>query len=180
MITTSIGSFEFEAFIKGCNMNSLSWWGLKVYDSLSLACSPSLLKLPDCLSVIGSLALNGCESLKELPRKLEVIGSLKLAGCKALTSLPENLRVGVSLDLTGCYALKELPKGLSIPGNLCIWGCCSLTTLPSDIQVGDTILADSGFIRRYPFRELPKIAHLPFESRIKQIIFERLAHGKCT
>jgi hypothetical protein len=34
-----------------------------------------------------------------------------------------------------------------------------------------------GIIERYPFRDIPKILHLPFPESINKVLQERLTHG---
>ena len=156
MIKTSIGEFTRREFIKKCNDKSFSEYLVVEEDYLDFRDVESLINLPRYLRVEGSLDLWGCSSLTALPECLSVRGHLYLQGCRSLTALPEGLSVGINLYLNGCT---------------------SLTTLPSDLKVGHNISADESFIRYYPFRQIPKILHLPFREIIKTLIQERLSHG---
>jgi len=130
--------------------------------------------LPENLAIVGDLRLRECTALTALPKGLMVGGFLYLEGCTALTALPEGLQVGWSLYIDRCTSLTELPEGLQVGWGLCLSGCTSLTALPSDLKVGDEIYADESFIQNYPFKEIPKILHLPFEYELKQLLLERL------
>jgi hypothetical protein len=90
------------------------------------------------------------------PIGLQVYGCLFLGGCTSLTVLPEELHISEWLDL---------------------YVCTSLTTLPKGLKVGGTIYTDPSFIEQYPFKDLPKILHLPFLESRKQILIERLKNG---
>jgi len=109
-----------------------------------------------------------------LPKGLQVEGTLDLDGCISLTVLPEGLKVGWNLYLYGCTYLTALPKGLQVGGWLFLQGCTSLTALPFDMKVGKRIYANESFIQNYPFKDIPKILHLPFEYKIKSLLLERL------
>jgi hypothetical protein len=87
---------------------------------------------------------------------------------------PEGLKILGNLDLRKCTSLTTLPEGLQVGGFLFLEGCTSLTALPSDMKVGWTIYADESFIQNYPFKEIPKILHLPFTETLKQLLLERL------
>jgi hypothetical protein len=47
--------------------------------------------------------------------------------------------------------------------------------LPNGLKVGGDLYVDSMFIEQYPFKDLPKILHLPFKK--KQLIIDRLQSG---
>jgi hypothetical protein len=152
MIKTSIGDLTEKDLIKKANEGTL----------------------PENLIITGTLYIEECPYLKALPKGLQVRDSLVLTGCTSIESLPKGLQVDGSLDLTGCTSLTALPKGLNLRGYLFLQGCTSLTALPSDIQVKWKIYADESFIQNYPFKEIPKILHLPFEDDQKQLLLERI------
>jgi hypothetical protein len=108
-----------------------------------------------------------------LPENLITI-SLDLYGCTSLKTLPSDMEVEGYLDLKGCSSLTSLPEGLKVRGDLFLNGCTSLTALPSDMKVGISLSVDESFIQNYPFKDLPKILHLPFYVDIKQLLLERL------
>jgi hypothetical protein len=152
MITTSIGKFSKKDFIQKANQGTL----------------------PEYLIIKGDFSARGCTSLKTLPKGLQVGWNLSLYGCTSLTSLPKGIKVGESLYLTGCTSLTALPKELLVGKTLYLKGCTALTALPSDMKVGWIIYADASFIQNYPFKDIPKILHLPFENDLKQLLMERL------
>jgi hypothetical protein len=85
--------------------------------------------------------------------------------------------VGEGLDLSGCTSLTALPDGLKVGGNLFLERCTSLTAFPAGLQVGRDLYVDSMFIEQYPFRDIPKILHLPFGDSIRRLILERIQNG---
>jgi hypothetical protein len=109
-----------------------------------------------------------------LPENLIIKENFMFGGCTSLTALPDGMEVEGYLYLLGCASLKKLPKGLQTGGWINLQGCTSLTALPSDMKVGKVIYADESFIQNYPFKELPKILHLPFTLPLKQILRERI------
>jgi hypothetical protein len=109
-----------------------------------------------------------------LPENLIVKENLDLEGCKAITSLPKGLQVQGHLELNKCPSLTSLPEGLKVRGWLDLRKCPSLTALPSDTNVGIYIFVDDSFIQNYPFKDIPKILHLPFVERLKQLLLKRL------
>jgi hypothetical protein len=52
-----------------------------------------------------------------------------------------------------------------------------MTALPAGLKVGETLYVDSTFIKQYPFRDIPKILHLPFGDSIRRLVLERLQNG---
>ena len=106
-----------------------------------------------------------------LPENLIIKGYSDLRGYTTLTSLPKGLQIGWCLFIEGCTSLKTLPEGLQIKGSLILK---ELLPLPYDMIIGDKIYADESFIQNYPFKEIPKILHLPFEYELKQLLLERL------
>jgi hypothetical protein len=151
-IETSIGAITKKEFVSKANKGTL----------------------PENLKIYERLLLNEYTSLKTLPKGLQVSGYLSLWGCSSLTSLPEGLQVGGDLFLQGCTSLTSLPKELLVGKSLYLKGCTSLTALPSDMKVELSIYVDKSFIQNYPFKDIPKILHLPFENDLKQILRERL------
>jgi hypothetical protein len=109
-----------------------------------------------------------------LPENLIIKENLTLNECTSLRSLPKGLQVEGSLQLYGCNSLTTLPKGLQVLGWLFLTESFSLTALPSDMKVGGMIYVDDSFIQNYPFKDLPKILHLPFVERQKNVLLERL------
>ena len=127
--------------------------------NLDISRCPSLVFLPDGLTVGGNLYLDGCASLVSLPDELEVEGCLNISGSASLASLPERLAVGGSLylyrtsfvslpeglivrgnpGLEGCTSLSSLPEGLIVEGDLDLTGCTSLVSLPDGLKVGGRI-----------------------------------------
>jgi hypothetical protein len=169
-IKTSIGWFSSEDFVKKCNEQSFPE-GLEVHGSIDLRYSSK--DLTQGLKVGGNLSI----SLKSLPEGLKVGGALNLFGCSSFTSLPTGLQVGAWLNLRECSSLRSLPDGLKVGAWLDLHRCSSLTALPDGLQVGDTVYVDTRFIKQYPFRDLPKILHLPFQEDKKQVLLERLQSG---
>jgi hypothetical protein len=89
-------------------------------------------------------------------------------------SFPGGLTVYMSLVLYECRSLRFLPDRLKVEGSLFLCGCSSLKSLPEGLSVGSTLFVDPVFIEKYSFRDLPKILHLPFAEKIKQILLQRL------
>jgi hypothetical protein len=154
-VYTSHGTYSQNDFIRKCNEQSF----------------------PSGLQVTQDLFLEGCTSLKCLPKGLQANKSLYLRGCTSLTVLPYGLKVERWFDLLNCTSLKTLPAGLRVGGGLDIEGCTSLTALPVGLLVSGSIYTDIGFVTRYPFRDIPKILHLPFGSQVKKLLRERLQNG---
>ena len=111
------------------------------------------------------------------PKNLKIKENLDLSVCSSLKYLPSGLQFGGGLDLKGCASLTALPDGLQVGGGLDLSWCSSLTALPNGLKVGGDLYVDSMFIEQYPFKDLPKILHLPFVEDTKQLIIDRLQSG---
>jgi hypothetical protein len=153
-IKTSIGDFTYGEFISRCDDRSF----------------------PEGLQVLH-LDFKKCTSLTVLPEGLQVLEYLDLFRCTSLTALPSGLQVGSWLDLQGCDSLESLPDGLHVGSWLNLRYCTSLKSLPEGLRVDEGLSVDSCLIKRHPFKDLPKILHLPFDEDLKQIITDRLRNG---
>lgn len=149
-IKTSVGLFSKDDFIQRCNE------GL----------------FPEGLEIVGeSSGLLNAVTVADLPKEYFISYPPESTGTPAW-----EIRT-YWLDLCGCSKLTSLPAGLRVSGDLDITGCSSLVALPDGLFVGDTLYVDAAFIKKYPFKDLPKISHLPFLENKKQILLKRLRNG---
>jgi hypothetical protein len=172
MLKTSIGWFSSKEFCEKANEGSLPE-NLEVSETLCLI-GTDITSLPKGLHIKGNLDLTSCTTIKTLPEGLNIYGYLGLYECTSLTSLSEGLKVGGNLNLGGCTSLTSLPDGLEVEGSLFLYGCSSLKSLPSDMKIERLLGVHKSFIKDYPFRDIPKILHLPFLEDLKQLLLERL------
>lgn len=172
VLDTSIGTIKMDDFIEGCIKETLPT-GIQIFGKLFIDSYLNLVTLPEGLEIHGDLGICFCPSFKRLPNHIQIHGDLCLIGCGSFTTFPEDFYVQASILCLKCSSLSELPKEFNVKGELEL--CyCNFKTLPSDMKIGKYLTVEETFLENYPFREIPKILHLPFIDFCKEILIERL------
>jgi len=117
---------------------------------------PTLLRLPQNLTVSDGMSLRDCDSLRSLPENLQV-STLNIDACPSLALISRGLKINDQLYISGCNVLRKLPDHLKVKGDLSIRDCQVLSHLPEYLDVGRHLI-----LKNCPsITELPKNLKIP-------------------